>query len=440
MRKGAGRDFHMDDYASKTPTSKVLYNRAKRVLPAGVSYGVRYFEPYPFFTAKAKGSKLWDVDGNEYVDFWLGHTALILGHSPREVVKAVEKQLENGTLYGTSHEFEIALAEQVVKMVPSAEMIRFTNSGTEANMYATRLARAFAGRDKIAKFEGGWHGGYDALHIGVKQPFGLPESAGLTHGALQDTILLPFNDLEGVEKKLKSENPASVVIEPVLGAGGVVPAEKGFLEGLRELCDRNDILLIFDEVITGFRLAPGGGQEYFGVKPDITVLGKILGGGFPIGAFCGSKKIMERVDAIAFKRPQYAFHGGTFSGNPITMVAGLTTLKMLEDGRVTRRLNRLGEKIQERLQQIFDKRDVDVQVTGVGSLFNVHFTKEKIRDALAVFRADKKKQFEFNSRMIAKGIFFLPTHCLALSRAHSKEDIDKLFRETEAYVNRFDRA
>jgi glutamate-1-semialdehyde 2,1-aminomutase len=225
----------------------------------------------------------------------------------------------------------------------------------------------------------------------------------------------------------------------VLGAGGVVPAEKEFLEGLRELCDKNDILLIYDEVITGFRLAPGGGQEYFGVKPDITVLGKILGGGFPIGAFCGSKKIMERVDATAFKRPQYAFHGGTFSGNPITMIAGLTTLKMLEDGKVTRKLNRLGERIQEKLRQIFDKRDADVQVTGVGSLFNVHFTKERIRDALAVFRADRKKHLEFNMRMIAKGIFFLPTHCLALSSAHSKEDIDKLFRETEAYVNRSDR-
>lgn len=424
----------MNDYASKTLTSKVLYNRAKKVLPAGVSYGVRYFEPYPFFTARARGSRLCDVDGNEYVDFWLGHTALILGHSPREVVKAVKKQLENGTLYGTSHELEIALAEQVVKMVPSAEMVRFTNSGTEANMYATRLARAFTGRTKIAKFEGGWHGGYDPLHVGVKQPFDLPESAGLTQGALQDTILLPFNDLEGVEKKLKNENLASIVIEPVLGAGGVVPAEKEFLKGLREYCDRNDVLLIYDEVITGFRLAPGGGQEYFGVKPDVTVLGKILGGGFPIGALCGSKKIMERVDAIAFKRPQYSFHGGTFSGNPITMTAGLTTLKILEDGRVTNRLNRLGETIRDRLQQIFEKQNVDVQVTGAGSIFNVHFTKEKIRDALAVFRADKKKHFEFNLRMIANGIFFLPTHCLALSSAHSKEDIDKLFNETEAYA------
>lgn len=424
----------MNDYVSKTPTSKTLYNRAKMVLPAGVTYGIRYFEPYPFFVAKARGSKLWDVDGNEYIDFWLGHTALILGHSPREVVKAVQKQLENGTLYGVSHELEVTLAEQVAKMVPSAEMVRFTNSGTEANMYATRLARAFTGRNTIAKFEGGWHGGYDALHIGVKQPFDLPESAGLTRGALQDTILLPFNDLEGVEKGLRNEHPASIVVEPMLGAGGGIPAEKEFLRGLREFCDKSDILLIFDEVITGFRLAPGGGQEYYGVKPDITVLGKILGGGFPIGAFCGSRKIMKRLDITTYKRPHYSFHGGTFSGNPITMTAGLATLKILEDGKVTTRLNRLGDKIRTTIQQVFDKHGIDVQMVGAGSIFNTHFAKEPIRDAFAAFRADKKKLFDYNMALMTNGVFFLPTHAQALSTAHSKADIEKLFNETEAFA------
>lgn len=424
----------MDDYISKTPTSRTLYNRAKMVLPAGVTYGIRYFEPYPFFVAKARGSKLWDVDGNEYIDFWLGHTALILGHSPREVVKAVEKQLENGTLYGVSHELEVTLAEQVAKMVPSAEMVRFTNSGTEANMYATRLARAFTGRNTIAKFEGGWHGGYDALHIGVKQPFDLPESAGLTRGALQDTILLPFNDLEGVEKRLRNEHPASIIVEPMLGAGGGIPAEKEFLRGLREFCDKSDILLIFDEVITGFRLAPGGGQEYYGVKPDITVLGKILGGGFPIGAFCGSRKIMKRLDITTYKRPHYSFHGGTFSGNPITMTAGLATLKILEDGKVTTRLNRLGDKIRTTIQQVFDKHGIDVQMVGAGSIFNTHFAKEPIRDAFAAFRADKKKLFDYNMALMTNGVFFLPTHAQALSTAHSKADIEKLFNETEAFA------
>src|SRR4030066_653974 len=195
----------MKDYTSRTPMSKALFERAKKVLPAGVSYGVRYFEPYPFFTARAKGSKLFDVDGNEYIDFWLGHTALILGHSPKKVVAAVRRQLEKGTIYGTSNELEIALAEQVTKMVPSAEMERFTNSGTEANMYATRLTRAYTGKEKIAKFEGGWHGGYDALHVGVKYPYDLSESAGLTAGVTRDTILLPFNDLAGVKQRLKNQ-------------------------------------------------------------------------------------------------------------------------------------------------------------------------------------------------------------------------------------------
>ena len=426
----------MKDYASKTPISKALYQRAKKVLPAGVSYSIRYFEPYPFFAAKAKGSKLYDVDKNEYIDFWLGHTALILGHSPRQVMVAVKKQLENGTIYGTSHEQEVALAEQVVKMVPSAEMVRFANSGTEANMYATRLARAFTGRDRIAKFLGGWHGGYDALHVGVKPPFDLPESAGLTQGALRDTILLPFNDLDGVEKRLKNEQPASIIIEPVLGAGGGIPVEKEFLKGLREFCDRKDILLIFDEVITGFRLAPGGGQEYYGVKPDITVLGKILGGGFPVGAFCASKKIMERIDNITYKRPNYSFHGGTFAANPITMTAGLSTLRILEDGKVTGRLNKLGDKIKAEIQQVFGRKAIDIQTTGVGSLFNIHFTKECIKDPQAASRADKKKAFDYNLALIANGVFFLPTHSCALCTAHSEEDLEKLLRETERYAQR----
>ncbi|MDH5460314.1 MAG: aspartate aminotransferase family protein [Candidatus Bathyarchaeota archaeon] len=424
----------LEEYVSKTSKSKALYERARKVLPAGVSYGIRYFEPYPFYTAKAKGSKLYDVDGNEYVDFWLGHTALILGHNPPTVVEAVKRQLENGTHYGTCHELEIALAEQVAKMVSGAEMVRFSNSGTEANMYVTRLARACSGRSKIAKFEGGWHGGYDALHVGVKYPFDIPESAGLTSGALQDTIVLPFNDLEGVKERLKNEEVASIVIEPVLGAGGGIPAEKEFVKGLKEFCDEKGILLIFDEVITGFRLAPGGAQEYYGVTPDITVFGKVLGGGFPIGAFCGPRKIMERLDARVYERPHYSFHGGTFTANPITMTAGLATVKILEDGRLINKLNRVGDKIREELREIFEAHDVDVQVTGASSLFNTHFTKNEVKDANAVFRADKKKLVEYNLRLIENCVFLLPTHTGALSTAHSKADVEKLLSETEKYA------
>jgi glutamate-1-semialdehyde 2,1-aminomutase len=423
-----------DEYVSKTSKSKALYERAKKVLPAGVSYGIRYFEPYPFYTAKAKGSKLYDVDGNEYIDFWLGHTALILGHSPPTVIEAVKRQLENGTHFGTCHELEIALAEQVAKMVSGAEMVRFSNSGTEANMYATRLARAYTGKSKIAKFEGGWHGGYDALHVGVRYPFNIRESAGLTLGALQDTIVLPFNDLEAVKEKLKSEEVASIIVEPVLGGGGGIPAEKEFLKGLREFCDKKGILLIFDEVITGFRLAPGGAQEYFGVAPDITVFGKILGGGFPIGAFCGPRKIMERLDTRVYERPYYSFHGGTFTANPIATTAGLATLKALKDGRMVNELNRLGDKIREQLKKIFETNGVNVQVTGTGSIFNTHFTKEEIKDANAASKADKKKLVEYHLKLIENGVFFLPTHAGALSTAHSKTDIEKLFSETEKYA------
>jgi len=423
-----------EEYVSKTPKSRVLYERAKKVLPAGVSYAIRYFEPYPFYTARARGSKLYDVDGNEYIDFWLGHTALILGHSPPAVVKAVKRQLEDGTHYGTSHQLEIELAEQVAKMVPNAEMVRFTVSGTEANMYATRLARAHTGRSKIAKFEGGWHGGYDALHVGVKYPFDMPESAGLTAGTLQDTIVLPFNDLDGVKEKLKNEKVACIAIEPVLGAGGGVPAEKEFLKGLREFCDEKDILLIFDEVITGFRLAPGGTQQYYGVTSDITVFGKILGGGFPIGALCGGKKIMERLDTHVYERPHYSFHGGTFTANPITMTAGLATLKRLEDGMLINKLNKLGDKTRIQLREVFASNGLDVQVTGASSIFNVHFTKEEVKDANAAFKADRKKLLDYNLELIANGVFFLPTHIGTLSSAHTRADMDKLLSETEKYA------
>jgi glutamate-1-semialdehyde 2,1-aminomutase len=423
-----------EEYVSKTPKSRALYERARRVLPAGVSYGLRYFEPYPFYTARARGSKLYDVDGNDYVDFWLGHSALILGHSPPAVVEAVRRQLENGTQYGTSHELEIELAEQVAKMVPNAEMVRFTNSGTEANMYATRLARAYTGRRKIAKFEGGWHGGYDALHVSVIYPFNVPESAGLTSGALQDTIVLPFNDLDGVKERLKNEEVASIIIEPVLGAGGAIPAEKEFLEGLREFCDEKGMLLVFDEVITGFRLAPAGAQQYYGVASDITVLGKILGGGFPVGAFCGRREIMEKLDTRLYERPRYCFHGGTFAANPITMTAGSATLKILEDGRLISQLNRLGDKTRGRLREIFEANGVEVQVTGVSSLFNTHFTKEEVKDVNAAFKADRKKLVEYDLDLISNGVFSLPTHTKALSTAHSEVDVEKMLSETEEYA------
>jgi len=268
----------------------------------------------------------------------------------------------------------------------------------------------------------------------VHYPFNTPESAGLTEAATKDTILLPLNNLDEVKRRLKSEKIASIIIEPILGAGGGIPAEKEFLKGLREFCDEKDILLIFDEVITGFRLAPGGAQQYYGVKADIIVFGKILGGGFPVGAFCGRKEIMERLDSRLYEYPHYAFHGGTFTANPITMAAGLATLKILENGVWIDKLNRLGERIRRELRKIFEDAKVDVQITGDSSLFGTHFTKEEVKDASDAYKADRKKLVDYHLAMIAKGIFFLPTHTGALSIAYTEEDIQKLFLETAEYA------
>ena len=421
-------------YLSKTPKSRKLYERAKRVLPAGVSYFLRYVEPYPFYTARAKGSKLCDVDGNEYLDFWMGHYSLILGHSPPRVVREVKRQIDKGSHYGTAHVLEIALAEQVTKMVPTAQMVRFTNSGTEAAMYATRLARAVTGRDLVCKFAGGWHGGYDALHVGVKQPFDLQESGGLTKGALQDTGVLPYNEVEPVRQRLKKDKVAAVFVEPVMVSGGCIPAQKEFLKALRELCNDYEALLIFDEIITGFRLAPGGGQQYFGVKPDITLLGKILGGGFPIGAIAASKEVMQHMDPLKYPRPKFAFHGGTFTGNPVTMTAGLATLKELEDGRLINRLNKRGDYIRQELRDIFEKKKIDVQVSGASSLWHTHFTKEKLLGgAVAVAPADKAKLVKYHMHLIENGVFFLPGKAGALGSAHTEADLEKLLSQTESF-------
>lgn len=420
-------------YLSNTRKSKQLYERAKQVLPAGVSYFIRYLEPYPFYTVKAKGSKLYDVDGNTYIDFWNGHYSLILGHAHPRVMRQVKRQLDLGSHYGTAHELEIALAEQVKSMVPGAEMIRFSSSGTEAMMYAARLARTLTRRNQIGKFEGGWHGGYDALHVAVKQPFDLPESNGLAPGSVQDTVILPYNNAEKAREILKHNKLAAVFVEPALGSGGCIPAQLDFLKELRETCTEKQTLLIFDEVITGFRLAPGGASEFFGVKPDIRVFGKILGGGFPIGAIAASREFMEHMNPLAYPRPKFSFQGGTFTGNPVTMTAGLETLRILEDGKIISQLNKKGDQVRRRLRDAFARSGQNVQVTGVGSLWHTHFTKEEILDSNAAARADKEKLKKYHMHLIDNGVFFLPGKTGALSTAHEKNDLDQLISVTEKF-------
>jgi glutamate-1-semialdehyde 2,1-aminomutase len=277
-------------------SNKELYERAVKVIPAGVTRPFRFFEPYPFYARKAYGCRLVDVEGNEYADYWMGHGALVLGHMPKCVVDAVREQLDLGFHFGVCNEWEVKLAEEVCKLVPSVEMIRFNNSGTEANMHAIRLARAYTKRVKIGKFAGHFHGVLEPLYVAVNWPWNEPESAGMDPQCLKNTVILPFNDLDTCSKIIKKEELACVFFEPVQGAA-CVPAEKEFIKGLREVCDQTGTLLIADEVITGFRLAPGGGQEVLGIKPDLTTFGKAIGGGeFPVGAVGGRRDIMELMD------------------------------------------------------------------------------------------------------------------------------------------------
>jgi glutamate-1-semialdehyde 2,1-aminomutase len=422
-------------YEEKTKLSKGLYARAGEVLPAGVSYAIRDITPHPFYVAEANGAKLTDVDGNVYTDYWMGHGALILGHAPDKVVRAVTEQLHKGTHYGFAHELEVELAERIVDMIPSAEMVRYTSSGTEANMYASRLARAYTGRDRMVKIEGGWHGGYDSLHTAVHY-FGAPESAGLNHKTYEDTRAVPFNDIEAAKEALKGEDVACLVVEPMMGAAGFLTPEPGYLEGLRELCDVTGTLLIFDEVITGFRLSPGGAQPLYGVDADVTIIGKIMGGGFPIGAFCGRRDVFERLDHRKYPEAQErSFHGGTFTGNPVSMVAGVATLDILKDGSVHKKIDELGGKVSRGLEDILERSSIDAALTGVGSAFAIHFQKEKPMDAREMARNDTEIAKEYWEYMLARSIIYVSPslpHSF-IGEPHTREDVEAYLAATEEF-------
>jgi glutamate-1-semialdehyde 2,1-aminomutase len=426
----------MTEYIKRTRMSKKLFDRANKVLPGGVSYAIRALPPYPFYINHAKGVKLFDVDGNIYTDYWVGHGALILGHAHDLLIEAVTKQLPNGTHFGFSHEHEIDLAEKVIRHIPSAEMIRFTNSGTEANMYGTRIARAYTGRNKMLKIEGGWHGGYDSLHVSVTRPYGRSESAGLNQKVTQDTFAVPFNNLEAAIEITKKNDLACIILEPVMGAAGFITPEPGYLKGLRELCDDTETLLIFDEVITGFRLGIGGAQERCNVIPDLTIIGKILGGGFPIGAFCGKTDIMELIDHNKFPEPERrSAHGGTFTGNPVSMVAGSTTIKALENGVVYKHINRLGEDMRSGLLDIFNRSKIPASVTGIDSMFGIHFQDNPPKNAGDTAKSDLKLTRAYFNHMLESNIIYMSpnlSHSL-ISSPHTKADVDAYLSATEDF-------
>lgn len=433
-----GIDHLTKNYIAKTGRSKLLYSRAAKVFPGGISHNIRYFEPYPFFVNSAKGKYLHDVDNNRYTDYWMGHWALILGHSPKVVADALEEQVKNGTLYGTVNDVSVELAETIQKLMPRAEMIRFSSTGSEATMYAVRLARASTGRRVIAKAIGGWHGFNTTLMQTVNYPFELEEGPGLIQDEGQYIESIPFNNLEASLKVLETikDDLACIIIEPVLGGAGCVSPIDGYLQGLQEFAKRNGSLFILDEIVTGFRLSLHGAASVFKLEPDLFTLGKIAGGGMPIGIVCGNKEIMSLADPISKrdKETRCAIGGGTFSANPVTMTAGLATLNFLKKNKrnVYGKIDKLGQLTRNGLVKIFKEANIPSTVTGANSIFLTHFGVGRIKDATDVATSNKKLLMKYHFALMADhGIFFLPTKMGAFSFAHDENDVKRLLKATE---------
>lgn len=425
----------------RTPRSRELFERSKRVFPGGVTYAIRYFAPYPIFISRAKGSKVWDVDGNEYIDLWMGHGTHIMGHSPDFVIKAVNEISDQGTHFGYENSYALEYAEFLTKTLPNIEMIRFSMSGTESNMYAIRLARAYTKRRYVVKFEGGWHGGLDQLHIGVSPPYNDPETLGLPEDFVKYTLVARYNSIDDVERFLRTHDVAAVVIEPVLGAGGCIEAKREFLRELRRLTEYHGSLLIFDEVITGFRLAYGGGQEYYNVKADLVVYGKIIGGGYPgAGAFGGRADVMEYLDHI--KRPrsrERSGHGGTFVGNPIVSVAGHTLLRHLYAHReLYERFNNSWDYARAKIDKICEESNRVCWTTGIGNMLGIHFTKTRPWDhrTAKLERINEDLPRALHIYMRNRGVLYMTeemTHILP-SMVHTREEIEYIVESFAQFV------
>jgi len=421
-----------EDYEKKTKESKKLYQRAQGIFINGVNHDIRYYEPYPIFLKKGKGSKVWDVDNNEYIDYWQGHASLILGHSPDFVMNELKDIINNGTILGMPNPYALELAELIKKVVPNVEKIRFCNSGSEATMYATRLARAYTGKRYVLKVSGGWHG----FNTNLIKNVWIGETPGVLEEEMKYVATFKFNDINSFESKFREikEDLAAVIIEPVLGAGGGIPAERDFLKIIRENTEKSGSLLIFDEVITGFRLGLGGAQEYFDIEADLLTLGKIIGGGFPIGAVAGKEEILEKANPK--KEGSTRIGGGTFSANPVSMKAGYLTVKFLieNSNSIYSKINSLGEIARRSIDKIFAEANVDTQTTGIGSILLTHFLTENVEVIRSVederMCNKKLQQMYYLYLMTYHNIFFLPGHIGTISYAHSDSDIQKLISAT----------
>ena len=428
----------LDIYKKNTKKSARVFERSKKLHINGVSHNIRFFDPYPFVTKSAKGKQLIDVDGNKYTDYWMGHWSLILGHAAPKVADKVKRQIQDCWMHGTVNEKTIEFSEVIQQAVPVAEKIRYVSTGTEATMYATRIARAKTGKKIIAKIDGGWHGYTTDLLKAVNYPFDQSESAGLTDEA--HIVSIPYNNLEKSISILESvkNDLAGVIIEPLLGGGGCIPATKEYLVGIQEFVHKLDSLFILDEIVTGFRFRFGCLYKTMNLDPDIVTLGKIVGGGFPIGVICGKDEIMKITDANSNNRLDRSYiGGGTFSANPMTMTSGRAMLKFLKknSGPVYKKIGMLGEEARNGLSKIFHDK---IAITGMGSLFMPHFLANgvtQVTNAEEASKCDTNILKKYHFELIAKeGIFFLPGKLGAISYVHSKSDITNLLEASKRFA------
>jgi glutamate-1-semialdehyde 2,1-aminomutase len=409
--------------------SESLFQSAQRLIPGGVNSPVRAFRGVggtPFFVARASGARIEDVDGRSYLDFLGSWGPLILGHAAPAVVEALAEAVPRGTSYGAPTAAEVELAELIARAVPSMEMVRLVSSGTEAAMSAIRLARGATGRDLVVKFDGCYHGHADSLLVKAGSggvTFGVPDSRGVPASLAALTVALPFNDLQAVSRFMaeRGHEVAVVLVEPVAGNMGVVPPAPGYLDGLRDLCTRHGALLLFDEVITGFRVAHGGAQSLYGVRPDLTCLGKIIGGGLPVGAYGGRRDLMEQVAPLGG-----VYQAGTLSGNPLAVAAGLATLRALEDPAAYRRLEALGARLEAGLADAAQRTGVPLTVNRVGSMLTGFFTAGPVVDLASAKRSDTTRYGRFFHGMLGRGVFLAASQFEAafVSLAHTEEDVD----------------
>jgi len=417
--------------------SEQLFETAQHLIPGGVNSPVRAFGSVggsPRFVERAEGAHIWDVDGNRYLDFIGSWGPMILGHNHPAILEAVVEAAKRGLSYGAATASEVTMAELVCSLVPSIDMVRMVNSGTEAVMSAIRVARGFTGRDKIVKFAGCYHGHCDAMLVkagsGVMTS-GVPDSAGVPKGCAQDTLTAVYNDIQSVEA-LFANHPqeiAAVIVEPVAANMGVVTPKEGFLQALRALCTKEGALLIFDEVITGFRLGMAGAQGYYGVTPDLTTFGKIIGAGMPVGAYGGRREIMELVSPVGS-----VYQAGTLSGNPVAMAAGICQLKLLQaHPEIYDRINQLGEQLRQGMRKLKERYELPCQVTGVGSLSCLFFTPEPVTDYTTAKTADTSAFGRYFLSMLGRGCYFAPSQfeAIFLSNAHTEADIAETLYKME---------